>query len=235
MIRSRFPDVRLPAVKVGNEGLPPERDCDFKRLFDVLDLHVGAHDGHPCRSTSTLWIVADESSRGRALRELAMYDTEVERVMHEMPYGLYIVGSKEDGRQVNGMMADWVMQVSFEPRLVAVSFEGNSHTLAEHPRAAVLLREPAGPGRREHGAGARVRAAVQRREGAGPQGRRARRRCTTSSTACALPDDRERLPGARRGDGLVRVRVAEQFMPIGDHVLVVGAVLDGGSSGKPSR
>src|SRR5437867_1150319 len=50
--------------------------------------------------------------------------------MHEMPYGLYIIGSKEpeDGR-VNGMMADWVMQVSFNPRLVAVSFENDSHTL----------------------------------------------------------------------------------------------------------
>ena len=41
--------------------------------------------------------------------------------MHEMPYGLYIIGSKEDDGRVNGMMADWVMQVSFEPRLVAVS------------------------------------------------------------------------------------------------------------------
>jgi flavin reductase (DIM6/NTAB) family NADH-FMN oxidoreductase RutF len=50
--------------------------------------------------------------------------------MHEMPYGLYIVGSKESAGKINGMMADWVMQVSFEPRLVAVSFENNSHTLA---------------------------------------------------------------------------------------------------------
>ena len=58
-----------------------------------------------------------------------MFATEVERVMHEMPYGLYIIGSKEADGRVNGMMADWVMQVSFEPRLVAVAFEGNSHTL----------------------------------------------------------------------------------------------------------
>jgi flavin reductase (DIM6/NTAB) family NADH-FMN oxidoreductase RutF len=40
-------------------------------------------------------------------------------VMHEMPYGLHIVGSKEAGGKVNGMMADCVMQVSFSPRLVA--------------------------------------------------------------------------------------------------------------------
>ncbi len=56
--------------------------------------------------------------------------TDVERVMDEMPYGLYIIGSKEADGHVNGMMADWVMQVSFQPRLVAVAFEQNSHTLA---------------------------------------------------------------------------------------------------------
>ncbi len=52
-----------------------------------------------------------------------MFKDEIERVMHELPYGLYIIGSREesDGK-VNGMMADWVMQVSFEPRLVAVAF-----------------------------------------------------------------------------------------------------------------
>jgi flavin reductase (DIM6/NTAB) family NADH-FMN oxidoreductase RutF len=58
-----------------------------------------------------------------------MHTSEVERVMHEMPYGLYIIGSKEADGRVNGMMADWVMQVSFDPRLIAVSFEPNSHTL----------------------------------------------------------------------------------------------------------
>ena len=53
---------------------------------------------------------------------------EIEEVMAEMPYGLYIVGS-QGGDEANGMMADWVMQVSFEPRMVAVSFENDAHTL----------------------------------------------------------------------------------------------------------
>src|SRR3989304_526483 len=71
-----------------------------------------------------------------------MSDEQVQRVMHVMPYGLYIVGSKEEGGKVNGMMADWVMQVSFSPRLVAVSFENNSHTLEnvrERPHFTVNL------------------------------------------------------------------------------------------------
>ncbi|MBI2913649.1 MAG: flavin reductase, partial [Chloroflexi bacterium] len=57
-----------------------------------------------------------------------MSEEEVKRVMDEMPYGLYIVGSRLDG-EVNGMMADWVMQVSFSPRLVAVSFELDARSL----------------------------------------------------------------------------------------------------------
>ena len=48
--------------------------------------------------------------------------------MDQMPYGLYIVGSESDG-EVNGMMADWVMQVSFKPRLVAMALENDAHTL----------------------------------------------------------------------------------------------------------
>ncbi len=57
-----------------------------------------------------------------------MKGDQIARVMDEMPYGLYIVGSKAGG-EVNGMMADWVMQVSFEPRLVAVAFENDARTL----------------------------------------------------------------------------------------------------------
>ncbi len=51
-------------------------------------------------------------------------------VMDQMPYGLYIVGTHDTEGEPNGMMADWVMQVSFEPRLVAVAFEQDAHTLA---------------------------------------------------------------------------------------------------------
>src|SRR5438045_378573 len=58
-----------------------------------------------------------------------MSETDVRRIMDDMPYGEYIVGSCGDG-EVNGMIADWVMQVSFNPRLLAVSFENDAHTLA---------------------------------------------------------------------------------------------------------
>src|SRR5213594_2347335 len=50
-------------------------------------------------------------------------------VMEEMPYGLHIICSRSNS-DVNGMMADWVMQVSFSPRLIAVALEKDAHTLA---------------------------------------------------------------------------------------------------------
>ena len=57
-----------------------------------------------------------------------------EEAMHALPYGIYVIGSVEQGDdgepQPNGMIADWVMQVSFEPRLIAVAFERDSSSLA---------------------------------------------------------------------------------------------------------
>ncbi|MFQ6019933.1 MAG: flavin reductase, partial [Dehalococcoidia bacterium] len=61
-------------------------------------------------------------------RRIAPADDEISRAMSEMPYGLYIIGSRA-GDEVNGMMADWVMQVSFAPRLIAVAIENDARTL----------------------------------------------------------------------------------------------------------
>jgi flavin reductase (DIM6/NTAB) family NADH-FMN oxidoreductase RutF len=61
----------------------------------------------------------------------------VSGALGEMPYGLYIVGSKS-AEDLNGMMADWVMQVAFEPRLVAVSIENDAHTLANITQSGVF-------------------------------------------------------------------------------------------------
>ena len=53
---------------------------------------------------------------------------QIQDVMGRMPYGLYIIGSSRED-DVDGMMADWVMQVAFQPRTVAVSFENDARTL----------------------------------------------------------------------------------------------------------
>lgn len=57
-------------------------------------------------------------------------ESNAAHVMEQMAYGLYIVGSHDRAGEGNGMMADWVMQAAFIPRMVAVSFENDAHTLA---------------------------------------------------------------------------------------------------------
>jgi flavin reductase (DIM6/NTAB) family NADH-FMN oxidoreductase RutF len=155
-----------------------------------------------------------------------MFASEVERVMHEMPYGLYIIGSKEADGRVNGMMADWVMQVSFDPRLVVVSFEPNSHTLenvrerrfftvnllAQDEPSMDLARRFAQPhsGTKVQGRkGSTATAVHYKLEGVDH---------TTTANGCPVLDD---------AMGWAECELVDT-QDIGDHVLVVGAVLDGG-------
>ena len=53
----------------------------------------------------------------------------VAEALETFPYGLYIVGSRGADGTLNGMMADWMMQVSFNPRLVCCSVENDATTL----------------------------------------------------------------------------------------------------------
>ncbi len=60
-------------------------------------------------------------------REPEDYDKLRRRVLWAMPSGLYILGSRA-GERRNGMTINWVSQVSFEPKLVAVSVEVTAYT-----------------------------------------------------------------------------------------------------------
>jgi flavin reductase (DIM6/NTAB) family NADH-FMN oxidoreductase RutF len=55
------------------------------------------------------------------------YDKLRRRVLWSMPSGLYVIGSRAKDRY-NLMTANWVSQVSFEPKLVAVSVEREAVT-----------------------------------------------------------------------------------------------------------
>lgn len=55
------------------------------------------------------------------------YDRLRRRVLWKMPYGLYVIGSR-DGDRRNAMTANWVTQVSFEPKLVGVGVEKEAYT-----------------------------------------------------------------------------------------------------------
>jgi flavin reductase (DIM6/NTAB) family NADH-FMN oxidoreductase RutF len=55
------------------------------------------------------------------------YDRLRRRVLWTLPSGLYVVGSRAGDRR-NGMTANWVSQVSFDPKLVAISVEKTAFT-----------------------------------------------------------------------------------------------------------
>ena len=155
-----------------------------------------------------------------------MFATEIERVMHEMPYGLYIIGSKEPDGRVNGMMADWVMQVSFEPRLVAVAFERTSHTLgnirersfftvnllAQDEESMELARKFAQPfsGAKVQGRQAEVAAAVHYK---------------LDGVSHTVTDNGAPVLDAAMGWFEC---VFREEHDIGDHVMIIGEVVDGG-------
>jgi flavin reductase (DIM6/NTAB) family NADH-FMN oxidoreductase RutF len=54
-----------------------------------------------------------------------MITETLRRALSAMPYGLYVVGSR-DSTGVAVIVANWVMQVSFKPALLAVSIESGS-------------------------------------------------------------------------------------------------------------
>jgi len=60
-------------------------------------------------------------------RDADEYDKLRRRVLWAMPYGLYVLGTRAGDRR-NGMTLNWATQVSFDPKLVAVSVEKEAFT-----------------------------------------------------------------------------------------------------------
>jgi flavin reductase (DIM6/NTAB) family NADH-FMN oxidoreductase RutF len=52
----------------------------------------------------------------------------VSDALNAMQYGLVVIGSKSPDGEPNGMTANWITQVSFEPRIVAVAIQDGAHT-----------------------------------------------------------------------------------------------------------
>ena len=60
-------------------------------------------------------------------RDAEEYDKLRRRVMWSMPSGLYVIGSRA-GERRNAMTANWVSQVSSDPKLVSVAVEKEAVT-----------------------------------------------------------------------------------------------------------
>jgi flavin reductase (DIM6/NTAB) family NADH-FMN oxidoreductase RutF len=150
--------------------------------------------------------------------ELAVQD-----VMEEMAYGLYIVGSHKDG-EPDGMMADWVMQVSFKPRLVAVGLENDSRTLENVRSTGVFSINVLSQDERSMALAAKF---AQPYYDAKVGGR--------TATKVAVHEKLDGIAFTRSDSGCPLLEHAmawldcqvSELVPTGDHTLVIGTVKDG--------
>ncbi len=151
-------------------------------------------------------------------------DDDIREALHELPYGIYVVGTARDGVP-NAMIADWVMQVSFQPRLLAVAFERDSSSLArlrDHAWFTVNLLAQQGNGM------ALAARFVQPAAADKVKGRSAAAAAQHHDKLAGI--DYRRAPYAPGcpilADALAYVECAvDQFVEAGDHVLVLGRVL----------
>ncbi|HFE67406.1 MAG TPA: flavin reductase family protein [Chloroflexi bacterium] len=56
-----------------------------------------------------------------------MSNDSVKDALSRMPYGFYAITSR-NGEDVNAMVANWVMQASFSPRLIAVGLQKKAYS-----------------------------------------------------------------------------------------------------------
>ncbi len=147
----------------------------------------------------------------------------VEKALLKLSYGVHVIGSHAADGTLNAMLADWVMQVSFKPRLLAVAIENDARTLRfirESGSFSVnLLHEKDGM-------------TIARQVVMPAEGRKIRGR---SAAASGVTNKLDGLAYGIHGDGSPVLDdalawltcEAEQFFPAGDHTIVVGRVTDG--------
>lgn len=153
-----------------------------------------------------------------------MEEQAVKDVMEQMAYGLYIIGSASEDGDADGMMADWVMQVSFSPRLVAVALENDARTLENiRSNSAFSVNLLSQENQSMHIAAKFAQPYFDAKIG----GR--------GGTAVKVHHKLDDLPHTPTTEGLPVLDdamswlacEAAEFIPVGDHTLVVGRVVDG--------
>lgn len=147
----------------------------------------------------------------------------VVEALESMPYGLYIIGSHGPDN-INGMMADWSMQVSFNPRLVAVSLESNSTTLRNLRESGFFTINMLGAEQRSLAV-----KFCQPRQASKVVGRSEDASAVVYDKMDGVPYQMGELtdcPILDAGLAYLECQV-DQLVDVGDHTLAVGRVLDG--------
>jgi flavin reductase (DIM6/NTAB) family NADH-FMN oxidoreductase RutF len=148
----------------------------------------------------------------------------VERALLALSYGVHVIGSVCADGAMNAMLADWVMQVSFKPRLVAIAIENDARTLRYIRETEVfsvnLLHEKDGM--------EIARRVVMPAEGGKIRGRSAEAAAVVNYKLAEIEHGvhPNGCPVLDRALGWFTCE-AEQFITTGDHTHVVGRVTDG--------
>ena len=134
--------------------------------------------------------------------------TIAKKVLRMMTYGMYVV-TTADGEDVGAFTADWVMQVSFEPRMAAVSVEQEAYSLGVMTRSGVFAVNILETGQREL---------------AGQFGR-STAKVGNKLENYAFTRGSTGSPLLSEALGALEFRVVHQH-PVGDHILFVGELVD---------
>ena len=68
------------------------------------------------------------------------------KVLQQIPYGTYVVGTRMEDGENHLMFGTWLMQTSFKPTLVAFAFKKDSRTLANVRRSKAFTISLLGAG-----------------------------------------------------------------------------------------
>ncbi len=104
----------------------PDDDAAGARMLELnaaVDLLLGSDT--PSIETE---FEPQRASRALTKRERRR-DARIRSALQHLPYGIYVIGTVTPEGTPNAMVADWVMQVSFQPRIICVSFERDAASL----------------------------------------------------------------------------------------------------------
>ena len=160
-----------------------------------------------------------------------MPDENAVPALDMMNYGMYVIGSRGPAG-MNVMAAHWLMQVSFRPRMVALSLENDARTLANIRETRVFSVNVMGEGSAALVASFLQPADPSKIIGRAPNGR-------------PIVDKLAGVPHKTMATGCPVLRDALAWfecevdggLPVGDHTLIVARITDGGqiNHGRPLR
>ena len=134
-------------------------------------------------------------------------------VLRLFTYGLYAVGARH-GDEVSGMTANWVVQSSFEPPMLALAVEADSHTCQVIQASGAFAVSVYESGQREM---------------AGKLGRTYAKHPEKLDGLTWKPGPATGSPVLGEALGWVECRV-QGSLPAGDHIVFVGEVVEAGQN-----